>query len=217
MDAPVHMVSSVLVLHRRTVIVLGALVVGMTLTSGLLLILEPGPVVPPVGITLQRTTPSDRSEGPLFETASLRDWQAIVIHDSGGTAGSYQTINQIHQRLGHSGNGYHFVINNGTGRDDGAIEMGFRWEQQNVGAYIQGQEADWYNRHAIGICLIGDTQRQPLTQTQLNQLIWLVQQLQKRFGIAQEAVFVDVGDSSEGVKLFPYGWFYHQLLDSPLP
>lgn len=199
--------------ERRTIVVLAALVMGMTLTSGLLLLLAPGPVAPVSGITL---TSVDRGGEPgdrLFDTAEPRRWRAIVIHDSGSLAGSSKTIGRAHASAGHSGLGYHFVVNNGTGEEDGLIEMGFRWQHQSDGDYVQGSGAQWFNQNAIGICLVGDADRKPFTPDQRRELVWLVQELQNRFSIPREAVYVEVGSSQQAPpKLFPYTWFRSQLL-----
>ena len=189
----------------------------MTLTSLVLLIMEPGPVAPQP-LALQRTDRYEDAESKLFDTSAALGWQAIVIHDSGGLFGSSRTISRVHERLGRDGLGYHFVVNNGSDAEDGLIEMGFRWQRQFVGEYyLSGQGADWYNRHAIGICLIGDADRRVFTDVQKRELVWLVQHLQKQFGIPKEAVFVDFGSRDERPKRFPYAWFRRQLLSPDLP
>jgi hypothetical protein len=200
---------------RRTLIVLTALVVGMSVISSLLMVLEPGPVAPISGITLQSIDHNQpvQPEEKLFDISSPLGWQAIVIHDSGTPEGSSQTINLIHQRMGKGGLGYHFVINNGSMQDDGLIEVGFRWQRQFVGAYLEGVGANWFNLHAIGICMVGDADDGGFTKAQYRELVWLVQQLQKRFNISREAVFVEVGSGQNGPsQLFPHGWFRQQLL-----
>lgn len=199
--------------------VLGALVMGMTMTSALLLVLEPGPVAPLSGVTLQSVDNATQPSDKLFDIAQPHPWQAIVIHDSGSLTGSARSINEVHERLGRKGLGYHFVINNGTGTDDGVIEVGFRWERQFEGAYVPEAAAgfDW-NRNAIGVCLVGDADRRAFTESQLRELVWLVQQLQARFNIPRDAVYIEVGGSPDGPpKLFPYAWFSGQLLTPRLP
>lgn len=187
---------------------------GMTLTSGLLLVLEPGPVAPTSGVTLQSIDRTMAPQERLFETAQPpHPWKAIVIHDSGSLSGSSRTINEAHEKAGRGGLGYHFVVNNGNGQDDGLIELGFRWQRQFAGSYVEGQNADWFNQHAIGICLIGDADRRRFTESQLRELIWLVQQLQAKFNIPADAVFVEVGSNGDQTKkLFPEAWFRSQLL-----
>ena len=193
-------------------IVLGSLVVGMTLTSLFLLVLMPGPVAPLQGLTLSGV---DRTIDPvqrLFDIPEPRDWQAIVIHDSRTPEGSAQSISRMHEQLGKDGLGYHFVINNGTGKPDGTIEIGFRWQRQYPGAYLDSADSQWFNEYAIGICLIGAGEAGQFTDAQIEELVWLTRQLQERFSIARHEVYVQVGGSGPGQTLFPEARFRNQLL-----
>lgn len=201
---------------QRTIIVLAALITGMTVTSGLLLLLEPGPVAPLTNLTLQSIDrgPS-QPEDKLFDTAQPLPWDAIIIHDSGTMQGSSKTLHEMHERLGRGGLGYHFVIGNGQGADDGDIEVGYRWKRQFAGGYLDEQVAQQW-RNAIGVCLVGDADRQAMTETQLRELVWLVQQLQQRFHIDSDRVYVEVGAAGQS-RLFPYLWFREQLLSRNLP
>lgn len=188
----------------------------MSLASSVLLLLEPGPMASFGGVTLQSIdrgpTPSDDR---LFDTASPRhDWQAIVIHDSGQPAGNAASLDQLHQQQGRGGLGYHFVLNNGQGEADGLIEMGFRWQHQFAGAFVDGPDADWFNRNGIGICLVGDADDQRMTRDQLRELVWLVRQLQQTHNIPRDAIHVDVGQAGNP-EAFPHAWFRQQLLDIP--
>ncbi|MFA9478308.1 peptidoglycan recognition family protein [Phycisphaerales bacterium AB-hyl4] len=204
--------------NQRTFIVLGALIVGMSLASSVLLLLEPGPMAPFAGVTLQSidrgpTSSNDR----LFDTASPQhDWQAIVIHDSGQPEGNAHTLDRLHDQQGRGGLGYHFVLNNGRGADDGLIELGFRWQHQFAGAYVEGEDASWFNRNGIGICLVGDADNQRMTRAQLRELVWLVRQLQQAHNIPRDAIHIDVGQAA-GDEAFPFAWFRQQLLDIPTP
>ncbi len=201
-------------------IVLGALVVGMTLISGLLFVLEPGPVAPFTGITLQSVEYNQSPESRLFDldTASPRPWKAIVIHDSGRLSGSARTLDERHKAMGREGLGYHFVVDNGTeGQKDGVIEVGYRWQHQETGDYLAPSEnTQWFHNNAVGISLVGDADRKPFTQAQLHELVWLVQKLQRRFNIPADAVYVQVG-SGEVKPAFPSVWFRDQLLTRRTP
>ncbi|MEX1016201.1 MAG: peptidoglycan recognition family protein [Phycisphaeraceae bacterium] len=186
----------------------------MSLASSVLLLVEPGPTSPFTGVTLQSidrgpTTSNDR----LFDTATAQhDWQAIVIHDSGAAAGNARQLDQLHEQQGRGGLGYHFVINNGQGETDGLIELGFRWQHQFAGNYVQGPNAEWFNRHGVGIAMIGDADQQRMTRAQLRELVWLVRQLQRAHNIPRAAVHVDVGRGGDS-DAFPHAWFRQQLLD----
>jgi len=201
-DAPV-------VPDRRTLIVLGSLVMGMTLTSGLLLVLEPGPVAPLTGVSLQSIDRGTQSSGAgqLFDHPDpSRDWRGIIVHASGSEEGSARTLDQLHKELGRSGLGYHFVINNGSFREDGLIELGPRWRQQMPGAYVSGPRSQPVNDRFIGVSLIGDDQQQDFpSQEQMQELLWLVKRLQQRYDIPSQAVIVDTGPT------FPHTRFRKQL------
>lgn len=183
----------------------------MTFGAGLLLLLEPQPVVPSASARLVSTENLGDSRASLFRTADQQGWAGIVIHDSGSLEGSTQSLHQIHEKLGLGGLGYHFVVGNGKGAADGQIESGYRWQQQQPGAHSTGEHADWFNRSAIGICMIGDTDRQAPTEKQTRELLWLVRELQMRYNIPSDRVYIQTG-SGQGSNLFPLSSFRQQLI-----
>ncbi len=201
---------------RRTSLVLGSLLGAMTISSGLLLLLEPRPMVPVPDISLNALTPEPISfEQQLFTTTRpLAPWRGIVIHASGSQFGNAQTIHDVHQRLGLGSLGYHFVIHNGNGGPDGYLTRGPRWNAQGEGAYCGGPDADLFNRHALGVCLIGNFDQQAPTDAQLRQLVELVNALQQRFDIPDTNVWLQTGapGSNDPGKLFPLAAFQRQLL-----
>ncbi|MEM1109038.1 MAG: peptidoglycan recognition family protein [Planctomycetota bacterium] len=206
--------------ERRTILVLGSLVVGMTLTAGLLRVLEPGAVPPIAGVTLMsiERNAAERPEDKLFNTSTpAHEWRAIVIHDSRTLMGSYDAIDKAHRKAGKDGCGYHLVVNNGTGDDDGRIELGYRWKFQESGDYLVGANAPWYHQNAIGICVVGDADEQPFTDAQTRELTWLVRQLQQKHDIPAEYVFVDMGqDAQSPAQFFSGPRFRSQLLGGSL-
>ena len=113
---------------------------------------------------------------PEFHTATrepLRAWQYLVIHHSGTEQGSAAAFDDYHRRKRRMENGlaYHFVIGNGTGSTDGLIEIGDRWKRQIHGGHVR---SDWYNNTGIGICLVGNFEKQRPTTKQMqsaNQLV----------------------------------------------
>ena len=145
-------------------------------------------------------------------------WRAIVIHDSGTPAGDVASIERRHQQAGLAGLGFHFVVGNGQGMDDGAVAVGPRWERQLAGAHaargwrtparIGGTavlDASGLNRSAIAICLVGRADRRPFTDRQCREVRALVRQLQSEFGIPDGAVFMAC--ELQGVDAAPAaGW-----------
>ncbi len=120
-----------------------------------------------------------------------RDWEWIVIHHSATASGSVEAIHNEHQKRKDSagnnwlGIGYHFVIGNGSGMEDGEIEATFRWKQQIHGAH-SGSAV--HNEFGIGICLIGDFQKQPPSKNQMESVIRLIRHLANHYQIAGESV-----------------------------
>ena len=105
-----------------------------------------------------------------------REWRYVVIHHSYSESGSEAIFDRYHREVrGWKGVGYDFVIGNGHGSPDGAIEVTFRWEQQIAGAHAGDEE---YNEHGIGICLVGDFESSYPTQKQMESLVALVSYLQ---------------------------------------
>jgi hypothetical protein len=195
-------------------VVLGALVAAMTVTSGLLMYLEPGPTTTGPGVSLQsidRAAATDKSQDKLFSTAQVQvQWKSIVIHDSRTPQGSAKTLHHIHQQLGKGGLGYHFVIDNGPSEDDGEIAIGFRWSSQAPGDFFDAKTATWPD--SIGICLIGNGDADQFTDTQLQQLVWLVQELQNRYNIPKDSIYAQIGARTD-TSAFPDAWFRQQLLN----
>ncbi len=128
---------------------------------------------------------------PIFRTTAALDrpkWKAILIHHTGEPAGDAESVRRRHQELGYQQMGYHFLIGNGNGMGDGAIHVGERWVQQVPGWHAVGPQADFYNRSAIAICLVGNGDRRPFTDRQMTQLVSLVRTLQRELGIPASAV-----------------------------
>ena len=112
-----------------------------------------------------------------------RDWQAIVIHHSATERGSVEAIHRHHRDVnGWDGIGYHFVIGNGRGMPDGAVESTFRWHEQRAGAHAGDRH---FNDHGIGICLIGHFGKTAPTDAQLASLDRLVAALSEAFELVE--------------------------------
>ena len=111
----------------------------------------------------------------------------IVIHHTGNSdyQGNYvdddlsaKDIHNLHQSMGWSGIGYHFVV-----RKDGTIEQGRPlWSQ---GAHAQGE-----NYHTVGIHVCGNFEIAEPTQAQIESLSYLVGWVAEKY---------DIECTSEGV------------------
>jgi hypothetical protein len=111
-------------------------------------------------------------------------WKYIVVHNSGTREGNARVFNIYHLRVRHMKNGlaYHFVIGDGHGSGDGQIEAGHRWTAQLNGGHVA---SDYLNDIALGICLVGDFNRDRPTKAQIGALEELVSYLRDRVGKSQ--------------------------------
>jgi len=111
-------------------------------------------------------------------------WKYIVVHNSGTREGNARVFDIYHKRVRHMQNGlaYHFVIGDGHGSGDGQIEIGPRWTRQINGGHVA---SDYLNDIALGICLVGDFNRDTPTKAQIGALEELVSYLRDRVGKSQ--------------------------------
>jgi hypothetical protein len=142
-------------------------------------------------------------------------WQYIVVHNSGTRQGNAAVFDYYHRHVRRMQNGlaYHFVIGNGTSTGNGQIEVGDRWRRQINGGHVH---SDYLNNIALGICLVGDFNRDQPNRAQLESCEELIRYLRQRCG--------KVGDHYPIVKphreinpprwptdcpgdVFPYSWF----------
>lgn len=114
-------------------------------------------------------------------------WKYIVIHHSGVQIGSPKSMDRYHREERHMENGlaYHFVIGNGQGMRDGELAVGRRWMKQLDGGHLA---SDAQNHVALGICLVGNFDRQSPTPKQLQSLRILTKALMKRCKLSTSAV-----------------------------
>lgn len=207
---------------QRTIRVLGSLVVGMTLVSSLLLALEPDPGTRSTAWSLSAIDlSSDLARQEILVEPSDLDWNFIIIHDSRGVSGGEQELdkawNREYARQGqpaHRGAGYHFVINDRLGASDGEVEIARRWKDQLAGDYINGEQADMWNRQAIGICLMGDDDKRAFSGEQIESTVKLVRMLQEAYGIPRNRVYVLTGQQADATgPFFPQAEFAKRIRD----
>jgi hypothetical protein len=142
-------------------------------------------------------------------------WQMIVVHNSGTRQGNARAFDYYHRRVRHMQNGlaYHFVIGNGTSTGNGEIEVGDRWRRQINGGHVH---SDNLNNIALGICLVGDFNRDQPSRVQLECCEELIRYLRQRCGkIGSRYMIVkphrDVNPPRWATDCpgdaFPYPWF----------
>jgi hypothetical protein len=164
--------------------------------------------------------------GYRYLTASVRNqidrapvtqgrWQYIVVHNSGTRQGNAAAFDYYHRHFRRMQNGlaYHFVIGNGTSTGNGQIEIGNRWTRQINGGHVH---SDYLNNIALGICLVGDFNRDQPTRAQLDCCEELIRYLRQRCGkIGNHYAIVKPHREMNPPRwatdcpgnLFPYSWF----------
>jgi hypothetical protein len=108
-------------------------------------------------------------------------WKYIVVHNSGTRQGNARIFDYYHRHVRKMPNGlaYHFVIGNGTSTGNGQIEIGNRWVKQMAGGHVH---SDYLNYIGLGICLVGDFNRDLPTRAQYEALDELIRYLRQRVG-----------------------------------
>jgi hypothetical protein len=144
-----------------------------------------------------------------------RRWQFIVVHNSGTRQGNARVFDYYHRHVRRMRNGlaYQFVIGNGTSTGNGQIEVGDRWRRQINGGHVH---SDYLNNISLGICLVGDFNRDQPTRAQLESCEELIRYLRQRCGKIENH-FAIVRPHREmnpprwptdcPGDAFPYSWF----------
>lgn len=144
-------------------------------------------------------------------------WQYIIVHNSATRQGNARIFNNYHTNVRKMKNGlaYHFVIGNGTSSGDGEIEIGSRWTRQINGGHVA---SDYLNNISIGICFVGDFDRDVPTQAQLAALDELVRYLRARVGRSRGRAVAVKGHreinprpTSCPGRRFPYSWMHRRF------
>lgn len=114
-------------------------------------------------------------------------WQYVVVHHSGTKDGNPAGMDQYHREQRHMENGlaYHFVIGNGHGMKDGEVAVGRRWKEQLDGGHLASEKL---NKIALGICLVGNFDKDEPTPQQLKSLKALIAALLERCNLPRSAV-----------------------------
>lgn len=195
---------------RRAKIVWGSLLGSMTVVGGLLLMLDnqPAPRVDGLSLAPVLAAGSPHSIESIFSPQfplKPENWKGIVIHHSGNSFGTVESIAAEHQAKNFRGLGHHFIIGNGNGMTDGHIHVGYRWTEQLPGAHAGGENGKFHNLHSISICLVGDGNRRTFSKMQIQQLVELVSALCREMGIPKDHVYLhsDIAQTNDPGSMFP--------------
>jgi hypothetical protein len=188
--------------QKRVAVVLASLVGTLTFSAGILLLMEGGAVATPASaLAYQQGSIAVQVE----PTTPLRTgaWNYIIIYESGDSAGSAASLadgrfngeSETTRTVRPKAN-FHFVIDSArSGRDavDGQLEVGNAWLNQEVGAPYAGwpdvryHQVSPYN-NAVGVCLIGNLGREPISDAQHQNLLHVVHELQTRLNVPRERI-----------------------------
>ncbi len=113
-------------------------------------------------------------------------WKYVVVHNSATERGNAKVFDYYHRQVRGLTDGlaYHFVIGNGSYSGKGEIEVGQRWLGQVDGWHLQDESRD---RAAIGVCLVGDFNKDKVQQAQLEALDELIDYLKAKAGAIELA------------------------------
>ena len=181
-------------------------------------------LIRPIPVPVAKPRPVAVAPEPQTSTTGERTrWRYLVVHHSATPDGSAEGFERFHRGKGWDGLAYHFVITNGKGGPDGELQVSDRWWEQKHGAHAgsfhgQPEERNKFNEFGIGICLIGNFEKQRPTQKQLETLARLIKRLQKEFDIASEDVVGHrhVKSTACPGRNFPWQTLF-ALLDEPAP
>jgi hypothetical protein len=194
---------------QRKLVVFSTLLGVLSLTSALLMALEPAPITPDAASSLFAVD-EPRSMDAVFETkipVPANRWKYIYIHHSRTASGNALTLGEKT-----NGVGDHFVIGNGDGCVEGEIQLSQRWNQQLAALPPAG--ANTIDPACISICVVGDFDSTVPTRTQLRRLGQLVGALQGQLHIdASQVLLMQEPRTAAGVgRYFPTSAFRQQLL-----
>lgn len=115
-----------------------------------------------------------------------RRWHYIVIHHSAGRFGNIEHLQKVHRERQSNDPidaiAYHYIVGNGYGLEDGAIESDRRKKYNLWGVHVRSVNYD-KNFRGIGICLVGNLDKEELTAKQFTSLVDLTRQLMSTYGI----------------------------------
>lgn len=160
-----------------------ALVASMTTVGGLLYALDPSAKSNEAQALMAK---SSTAKTGITKAESGR-WTRIVLVDTGTPFADAATLREQGLGLGEqAGVGYHFVIGNGRGLDDGSsYECNF-WREQRAGSavYAPGLIDD----RTIVVSLVGNSRRDRITQGQFDRTRVMVTDLMRQHGISFDRV-----------------------------
>lgn len=168
-------------LSARARMIWVALVVSMTSVGGVLYALDPSAKSHDAKALMAKTPAA------LAESKAPGTWTKIVLVDTGSPFADAQTLHDHGVQLGEpAGVGYHFVIGNGRGLDDGRPYSCKFWNEQTPASAVYAPGAIDGTTIVIGVA--GNTKRDRVTVAQFEQARSLVADLMRKHRISFDRV-----------------------------
>jgi hypothetical protein len=153
----------------------------------------PTPLKQPPKVVKKAAEPVSGERGWIPPGGIDDRWNCVVVHHSASDKSTPEGMRDWHVNGRHWDDlGYHFVIGNGVGYEDGAIFVGGRWTKQMHGAHCKTSD-NYYNEHGIGICLIGNLNSHAPTAKQVRSLARLISFLTNKCDIPRSKVLTHGG------------------------
>lgn len=113
-------------------------------------------------------------------------WKYIVIHHSAGNFGNIKFLQKIHRER-QQGDPidaipYHYIIGNGNGLGLGEVDSDWRRENNIWGGHVSLNNPD-KNFRGLGICLIGNYEKNNIPKGQYDSLVLLTKELMLQYSI----------------------------------
>ncbi len=166
----------------------------------------------------QLTIPNASQLKPVVTLYPSEKWKYIIIHHSGTEDGSALQFHRWHLNKGwDKGVGYHFVIDsNESSKQDGQLESTPRWIKQEDGAHCKAGDM---NTRGIGICLVGNFDKERVSEKQMESLVLLVNKLRRHYKIPLNRIMGhgEVSGASTHCpgRQFPWREFIERLQAAP--
>lgn len=148
--------------------------------------------------TLDPTAKTGSPQGLMQTTArqALADtkaqpgkWNRIVLIDTNSSFTDANSLNKRAVELGEpDGVGFHFVIGNGKGLDDGRAYACKFWGEQRAASSVYGK--DLSDGKTIVVAIAGNTDRDRVTAAQSERIRTHIVELMRKYGIRPESVDV---------------------------
>ena len=164
--------------RNRSVTVLFSLIASMTVGALVLMALDNHrPITGRGAYSLSSYLRLDPAENAVKNTATKAraDWDQVQIYYSNTSGGNADELALLTGLANGTKDQFHFVIGNGNGAEDGAIQAGEFWKLQRL---CQGRNG------LVRICVISDGRAESVTDCQLKRTGALVESLMRTFTIS---------------------------------